>query len=128
MKPPSPARGTFKLPGFFSPAMTPPSFIYAGESTLLPEEDRGPRLHQTRHGERVPVGEPDAAMGEALSDHLRHRPAMDAVVLFGDVDPDHSHRVSRAGWHLRFGLGGIGVPEQGGVVIEGRIEGDSLDL
>ena len=51
---------------------------------------------------------------------------MDSVVFLGDADPDYADGVSRAGRDFRFGLVGVGVPEEVGVVVEGRIIDDVL--
>src|ERR1700710_483548 len=107
--PVSPASGTREL--FFS----------AFKAHSLREVDGGPRLDQRRDGDRVPVGEADAAMGGGLADRLRLRRAVDSVVLLREVDPHQADGIVGAGGDLRLLVPGLGVPEEVGVVVEGRV-------
>src|SRR5580693_7422992 len=69
----------------------------------------------------IPVRQPDAAGGFAVSDAAGIRRSMDSVMRLGKSHQDHAGRISRTRGQLRRGLIGARVPEMHGVIVEPRI-------
>src|SRR5713226_390885 len=95
---------------------------------LVHEIDRRALAHALGEIERVPVRQPDAAVGVGLADPLRIRRAVDAIAVLGEIDPDHADRIVRAGRDGELALGVDALELEFGIVMVGGVMGDPADL
>src|SRR5215472_9298356 len=108
---------------------TGPSMTAGPSQSLLADEiDHCPTVHHAREIERVPIGEPDAAMRFGLADLLRRRRAMYAVARRAQIDPDDADWILRPRSDCKFVLGLHAFEAETRVVTVGRIVRDAFDL
>ena len=85
-------------------------------------------MHHAREIERVPIGEPNAAMRFGLADLFRRRRAMDAVARRAQIDPDDADWILRTRSDRKLVLGLHAFEGETRVVMIGRVVRDALDL
>jgi hypothetical protein len=66
-------------------------------------------------------------MGRGMANARRFGCPVHPVMCLGDVNPHDTHGIVRSCGNRRLGTGGIGVPEEDGIVIEDRISRDGSD-
>src|SRR4051812_38625338 len=98
-----------------------------GRSSIL-EDRRHSRSHRLGERRGIPVRHPDATVRLRLADRRRVRGPVNPVMRYRQVDPDDADRVVGTGRNLRFLLARGRVPEEFGVVMEGRVPGHTVDL
>src|SRR5215472_17580137 len=98
-------------------------------SRSLPDEiDHCATMHHAREIERIPVGEPDAAMRFGFADLLRRRRAMDAVARRAQIDPDDADWIFRTRSDRKFVLGLHAFEAETRIVMIGRVMCYAFDL
>src|SRR5216684_162948 len=95
---------------------------------LVHEIYRRALAHALGEIERVPIRQPDTAVRVGLADPLRIRRAVDAVAVLGEIDPDQSHGVVRAGRDRELAFGMDALELEFGTVMVGGVVGDPTDL
>src|ERR1044072_6127841 len=84
---------------------------------LLPQNRRRPRLDHPGQFHGIPIRQPDAAMRLGMTYVAGLGCAVNAIVILGEGNPNHSHRIVRTGLYERLLVLPIRVPKQIRVVV-----------
>src|SRR5260370_10633965 len=117
-----------RLSASLPPARLARSLASRQRGRLVDEIYRRALEHALGEIERVPVRQPDAAVRVGLADPLRIRRAVDAVAVLGEIDPDQSHGIVRAGRDRELAFGMDALELEFGIVMVGGVVGDPTDL
>src|SRR5450759_4522350 len=95
--------------------------------SLFLQRGRGAGPDHRRQIERVPVGQPDAAVRSGVPYLARFRRTVNPVVVLGEGDPYRPDRIVRSRRQRLLIRGFFRIPEELRVVVELRIAGDAID-
>src|SRR5450759_4525286 len=110
------------------PAAKPSTNAASVFMSLFLQRGRGAGPDHRRQIERVPVGQPDAAVRGGVAYLARLRRTVNPVVFLGEIDPYQPDRIVRPRRQRLLIRGVLGVPEELRVVMKLRIAGDAIDF